>query len=222
MFKSPLIIIYLALVLSLSLTGCSSRLPNTTTPPQQSIQQRNQQMLHLNTWSIKGKIAFIEQLATKKTKRQSASLRWEFSKQPLKQNRQQSDKQNTKSSQKIDLTTFLGINVLHVESSNDEHTLKVDGKTYHGKNLSQMIEQLTGLLLPTKALSYWLKGIPFDQKEQITYNNENNLPEKLITSQWQVLYGNYKNFSGYMLATKITVLHDNLRIKIAINKWSNL
>ena len=95
-----------------------------------------------------------------------------------------------------------------------------------------MIYTLTGLVLPTKALSTWLKGIKFNNQDEIFYNENSKLPEKLIsysfeqqnkTKQiWQIEYRDYKSFSGHQLATKFNITHDNLTIKIALSQWSHL
>ncbi len=220
-------------LLMLFLTACSNtshqsaQVLTTSSSAQQSISQRNQQMLKLNHWRIQGKIAFIANKKTAKSKkksRQSANLTWLYNKNYV-----------VKSfNQKIDLTTFLGINVLHVESQNNQHRIKVDGKTYTGDNLSEMIFRLTGLNLPAKALTYWLKGLSYNHSDQIIYDDNTHLPKRLYgtfstinqgvlaPTTWEVRYQQYRRFSEHQLATKLTILHQNLTIKIAINQWSIL
>ncbi|MBL4909610.1 MAG: outer membrane lipoprotein LolB [Alteromonadaceae bacterium] len=241
---------FIPLSIILLLSACSSNSPlqqssvlSKKTHIQQTLSQRNQQMQRLLHWRIKGKIAFIEKNKMGKYKRKSASLRWDY-------------QANTEAEkikpfqQQIDLTTFMGINILHVESYGQQHSIKVDGKKYQGSNLNYMIYNLTGLNLPTQALPYWLKGIAYNKQDKIIYNEVTNLPkilnsifvkpsiqtlakesfvqqqlmrQKQINNQtWQVKYSHYKNFSGHQLATRMTITHQELTIKIAINTWSLL
>ncbi len=217
--------LFFVALISAFLGACSTRTIVTSTSPQstspqhvQTVMQRNQQMSQLKQWTIRGKIAFINSNTAKK--RQSAFLRWKFSQQKQQLNQQ------------IDLTTFLGINILHVETNNNKHLIKVDGKKIRGTNLSKMIYTLTGLMLPTKALSVWLKGIKFNSQDKILYNKDTKLPEKLMSysfkqqnqakQTWQIKYSTYKPFSGHQLATKFIITHDNLIIKIVLSQWSNL
>ena len=188
-------------------TGCSTLPDSDNTPKIASAQNRDQQMLALTHWAIKGKIAFIEQQLGKKKKRQSADLSWRYhiSAQGLEQS--------------IDLTTFLGINVLHIESQHNKHTVKVDGKSYHTDDLSLLIYQLTGLTLPVEALHYWLKAIPYNKQDTVYFNNTTHLPEQLTNRQWKINYQAYQNVNGYLLPKKINILHNNMQIKIYINQW---
>jgi outer membrane lipoprotein LolB len=198
----------LSLFLSL-LSGCASNTPSThqQTMTAATIEQRAQQLAQLTHWAVKGKIAFIEQ-----KKRQSASLFWQVNQQ---------DKRHY---QRIDLTTFLGINILHVKSINNEHIIEVDGNTYQSRNLTALIYRLTGITLPTDALTYWLKGLPYSDNDQLQYAKQSPLPTKLIShyyqQTWQIDYEKYQLFQGYQLPTKITIKQNKLTIKIRIDDWS--
>jgi len=196
--------IFVCLVLVL-LVSCSTIQKETHHTPiySQSIEQRISQLNALNKWKISGKIAFIQS-----KKRESASIHWHID----------------ESSQQLDLTSYLGINVLHLSSKNESHHLKVDGKSYQTNDLDNLIESLTGFPLPTKALSSWIKGLAFDTKDTITYSEENKLP-KVLTSYyqnriWQIEYRKYSNIEGYQLPTSLQIKHDDLTIKIAINQWT--
>lgn len=206
------------------LSACSSHSPIPTINKNLSnvvlagtINQRNKQMKQLLHWSISGKIAFIKK---QNKKRQSANLKWSY---------QLSDKNSVTHhflQQQIDLTTFLGINLLHVDSNNNKHTIKVDGKTYQGENLNTMIYQLTGLRLPTQALTFWLKGIAYTKNDLLSYQKNAPLPLTLQSNfyqqQWLITYDKFKLFNGYQLPTKLTIKQADLTIKIAINQWSIL
>ncbi|MFT5756434.1 MAG: outer membrane lipoprotein LolB [Alteromonadaceae bacterium] len=203
-FRTALIIFFTIVCLS----GCSTTSTISEQSPQriQSIEQRNQQLLSLNSWKIKGKIAFLQA-----KKRQSASINWQVN----------------ADNQKLNLSTFLGISVLKLTSNNGLHTIEVNGEKYKSTDLEALIYSLTQLTLPTHALSYWLKGLSYQATDNIIYHPETNLP-KILNSQydnrlWQINYGKYVNIDKRSvhtkLPTKITISQGDLTIKIAINSW---
>ena len=194
----------MAIVFSL-LASCSS-IPKTDSTPvtASSVELRHQQVLAIQDWTISGKIAFIQG-----DTRESPAIRWQVI---------QSKKQ-----QQLDLTTYLGINVLHLSSLNNHHTLTVDGKTYRNDNLDALITSLTGFQLPTTALRLWIKALPYQKEDVVTYDSKNNLPVTLVShyknKRWQIRYDNYQLIKNTFLPTTITITEGDLLIKIAIKKW---
>lgn len=203
-FYSPYLIAFALFTLVLS--GCST-LPNKEKHKliKQTPTQRIIKLKQLKQWRIAGKIAFIENKS-----RNSATLNWRVD--------------ESKATQQLNLTTYLGINVLQLESNANNHTIQVDGETYHGNNLETLIYAITGLTLPTKALTFWLKGIPYEAADNISYQAVTQLPKTLSSHYnnelWQVSYANYQHINGYNLATKFSIKKDDLLIKIVINDWS--
>lgn len=193
-------------LLILMLSGCSST-PNDDFKPvsNQTPSQRAASLQQLAQWKITGKIAFIES-----NDRNSASLNWQV------------DEHNN--SQRLSLTSYLGINVLQLNSKGNNHTLKVEGETYYGNDLAALTHSLTGLTLPTQALNFWLKGVAYQESDVISYDQATQLPQTLSSHYnnelWQVSYGRYQQVADYRLATKISIRKDDLLIKIAINEWS--
>ena len=188
------------------LSGCA--LKKATQPqPEQTVfnkAQRNAHVQQLNQWTIKGKIAYI----TKKD-RQSASLHWQFN--------------APEQSQQLNLTTYLGINVLSLHSQLGLHTVSVDGDEYQSENLDELITALTGWTIPTKAMDHWLKGLVYNSNDIITYDPATELPLKLTSLYddkiWQIDYGNYQQVGQVQLAKKFTIKQNGLVIKIMINRW---
>ena len=207
-FKTTLALPYLFILAlsTLTISGCVT-LPNKEPQPliQQTSQQRITTLEQLSQWKITGKIAFLE-----KDSRNSATLNWQV------------DEENE--TQQLNLTTYLGINVLQLESNANNHNIQVDGKTYHGKNLETLVHSITGLTLPTQALTFWLKGIAYQESDNISYQKTTQLPQTLTSyynnELWQVSYAKYQQIDGYSLATKFSIKKDDLVIKIAIHKWS--
>ncbi len=212
---SPLLSLFL--ITSLVLSGCSLKPKSSSEENTLTLtpKQRTAQLLQSKKWQLRGKIAFIQKIKSKngnkiKDKRESASMTWQVN-----------DKNQT---QELNLTSFLGINVLHLESNQNQHLIKVDGKEYQGTNLPQLIYSLTGLILPTKALSFWLKGLPYKETDVLETDKNTQLPMSISSyynnALWQINHSNYRTFNGIKMATKFTIKKDNLLIKIAVTKWA--
>jgi outer membrane lipoprotein LolB len=198
------------LLISFLVSGCATK-PITPSQNHHEImteQQRTAQLLSKSAWQLNGKIAFIQQLQNK-SKRESASLIWQVN-----------EKQHT---QELNLTSYLGINVLHLKSNKNQHLIKVDGKEYLGTNLSNLIYSLTGLTLPTQALNFWLKGLPYQADDKLQINEITRLPVSISSyynnELWQITYANYEYFNNINMATQFTIEKDNLLIKIAVKNW---
>ena len=200
--------ITLSLLALMLINGCSTQpTPADKRQTHQTIEQRNDKLSQLNDWQLEGKIAFIQS-----DKRQSASINWQH---------QQSSNRQT-----LDLTSYLGVNVLHLESNNNRHIIAFDGESYQGSNLEQLIYSITGLTLPTDALSYWLKGLSYSINDTINYHFKSKLPSKITSEynneRWQITYANYRQINDVQLATTFTIKRHDLLIKISINKWTLL
>ena len=170
------------------------------------IQTRTTELAQFSHWQVKGKIAFIQQ-----QNRESASLFWQVN--------------EAKASQLLKLTTYLGINVLSLEQSKQQVSITVDGEKHHSDNIDQLIWQLTGLTLPTKAMHFWLKGLPFAEHDRIVFDAK-GLPKTLTSFYqgrvWQINYQTFKQYQNVVLPNKLTVKQNDLTIKLAINQWSKL
>ena len=206
---------YLFFLLTLSsviLTGCATKPTDdsSTLIVQQSAIERARQLTQIDQWHLRGKIAFIEQIKDQKSKRESATIAWRVN-----------EKNKT---QELNLTSYLGINVLHLASEHNNHLIKVNGKEYRSNNLAQLVYSLTGLTLPTNALTFWLKGLPYQSTDQVTLSPKTQLPVSLTSLfdniEWHIDYSKYQVFDGVQMATQFNIKKDGLLIKIAIKKWS--
>ncbi len=212
MTKHSYYLIILFTLLSTILSGCTTKPSNDSSILiiEQSAKHRTIQLTQVKQWHLRGKIAFIEQHKNKKNKRQSATIAWRVN--------------EINRTQELNLTSYLGINVLHLASEHNHHLIKVDGKEYRANNLAQLVHSLTGLTLPTKALTFWLKGLPYQSTDEVKLSPTTQLPASLHSFsdnvQWQIDYNKYQIFDGVPMATQFTIKKDNLLIKIAIKKWS--
>lgn len=208
----PYLLLHLLLMISIILSGCANKPINSSTENIQILTsaERAEKLSKKTSWKLRGKIAFIQKVTNENDRRESASITWKVNEE--------------KQTQELNLTSYLGINVLHLKSNPSQHVIEVDGKTYQGKNLPPLIYSLTGLTLPAEALTYWLKGLPYNTTDKIEYHNKTQLPISLSSyynnALWQINYSQYQTFDGIKLAKKFTMTKDGLLIKVAINQWS--
>lgn len=199
---------FIASMIILFLSNCASQVPlNQSHQAYKSANQHSQTIAKLTRWQIQGKIALLQ-----KDKRESANIFWK--------NDQQSEKQT------LNLTTYLGINVLKLHSEGEQHTLEVSGEKYQTDDINQLILQLTGYQLPTQALSFWLKGAPFSEDDLVKTHNTSFLPEQITShyrgADWIIDYKKYSQFSGYQLPTHIVLKQNDFTLKIIIHQWTLL
>jgi len=202
MFSKSHIVLFFVGILS----ACSSinDIPVESNRANQGIESRNNQVAQLNQWTIAGKIAFINS-----ENRQSATLHWQ--------------KNSQDKTESLNLSTVFGINILALTQQHDSFTLDVDGQYYHTENLDQLLFELTGLNLPTRAMSHWLKGLAFLPTDKVSYHAKTLLPESLTSrynnKNWLIKYSKYHHIGPFQLAKQLTIAQGDLRIKIVIHSW---
>ncbi|WP_415637645.1 lipoprotein insertase outer membrane protein LolB [Pseudoalteromonas distincta] len=151
-------------------------------------------------WQVEGKLAFISP-----EERQSANLNW----------------QQTTNSNNLILTTFIGTRILSLKQTANGAELEFDGDEYFDTNAAELLKRLTGFTLPVDNADNWLKGTIDDQslvvdelgraKQVLWFDNTGK--------KWQIDYGTYIQNAGYWLPTKLTLKHQQIKIKIQLYDW---
>ncbi|MGO3422900.1 MAG: lipoprotein insertase outer membrane protein LolB [Pseudoalteromonas distincta] len=151
-------------------------------------------------WQVEGKLAFISS-----EERQSANLNW----------------QQTTNSNNLILTTFIGTRILSLKQTANGAELEFDGDEYFDTNAAELLKRLTGFTLPVDNADNWLKGTIDDEslivdelgraKQVLWFDNTGK--------KWQIDYGTYVQNAGYWLPTKLTLKHQQIKIKIQLYDW---
>lgn len=190
----------------LLIASCSTKpeFNQQSLPTNYNLENRISYLTTINNWQINGKIAFIEGKDKK-----SATLFW-----------QNNPKNQT---EQLNLTTYLGINVLEVNLSDGVYTIDVDKNTYQDKDIDHILQSLTGYHLPSKALKSWIKAIPFTKNDKVIYHKETHLPVSITShygdTTWNISYNDYSKVNDIPLPRRLTVKQNNLTIKIVVNQW---
>jgi len=195
---------YFYIFVLLLVTGCTT-LPNETIVTTNIDQQKRMaQLAQIKQWQAQGKIAFIQP-----DKRQSANLRWDFD--------------NIDRINEIDLTTFLGINILKISHQNDTYEVEFDNNKYQSKDLDNLIYDLTGLVIPTNALPHWMQATTYLKSDTVK-SGTNGLPGSISSHYqneiWQIKYNNYRLINGLAMPHSITIKKNGITLKIAVKKWT--
>jgi len=208
--QTPLRLLFILLSVIIIASGCSSTPSDTSQIPETTInsEQRTALLSQLTSWKVKGKIAFITP-----EERNSASLFW--NKFP--------------DGQTLNLTTYLGINVLKLTSNKNVHTIELDGSEYTESNLDNLITSLTNLTLPADALTFWIKALPYSSSDEVELSN-NNLPKSITSFYnnriWTIDYSHYNPLILLTKKDKVLVPHrikvksEDLTINIVIKNWT--
>ena len=195
---------FFILTLLLILSGCSTTPQISADTKAVSAQQRTEQLRISPNWSIKGKLAFISS-----KERKSANVLWRVNNEAL---------------ERLTLSTFLGINIFDVERQSKTYQISADGHQLNGKDLTQMIWQLTGLVLPVDAMDKWLRAIPYTQRDKLRYPPNAIAPDQLTSysngEMWQVNYQQYRWVNNYYMPHKLQLTYGDITIKLSINQWN--
>ena len=184
------------LVFLLFITGCAQQISTSTAPNEQWREQLSQ----VKEFNAEGKMAFISP-----EDRQSANFIW-----------QQIDQDYS-----LSLNTFIGTNVLKLTQQDQLASVLYDGKEYQSADAQQLVYQLSGWVLPMDEPQQWLLGnitaqdAQFDQLQRLTQASWQS-PNGLT---WQIKYSNYEAHKGVWLPSRISLIQQNIRVKLQINDW---
>ncbi len=157
-------------------------------------------LVNQKTWHVEGKLAFISP-----DERQSANLNW-----------QQRENNND-----LVLTSFIGTRILQLKQTSKMAELEFDDKKYFDTDAARLLKRLTGFTLPVNNAGSWLKGTIDDQSlvvdqlgraKQVLWFDNNG-------KKWQIDYSSYIQSEGYWLPTKLTLKHQQIKIKIQLYDW---
>lgn len=178
----------------LVLAGC------TTTSPQRdqvNWQQERARLERLDHWQLSGKMAIITA-----QQKGSARLNW----------------QQDGDDYRLNLTSLIGTHILELSRVKGEVTLiDNEGKPHQSQDAEALIYQLTGWNIPVQGLPEWIKGLPGQAEFEL---NPDASLASVRDGQWQIVYGDYRDQSGYRLPHLLTMTGQGSRLKLQINQWN--
>lgn len=96
-----------------------------------------------------------------------------------------------------------------------------DGQTVMAIDAEEVLERVVGWSIPVSGLESWIRGIP---KKKVDFNHDLNGDGRLRSldqNGWHITYLDYFDFesSGRGLPRKMYLKHNDLSIKIVIERW---
>lgn len=184
--------IFLCLLLSLFLSGCSS-VSHKSNPEPQSAQQ-------LQHWQIKGKLAVA-------TPNDNATgyLTW-------KQEQQHFD---------LFISGPFGAKASRLSGDEQSASLLLAGweQPRLAFSAEALMQEYLGWAIPLKALTFWVKGLPADNAIQAQTVNDQHQLTYLKQYDWDIRYSRYQQVDGYWLPHLIKISGQDYRFTLAIQEW---
>ncbi|RJG51219.1 outer membrane lipoprotein LolB [Motilimonas pumila] len=162
--------------------------------------EQRDQLLQLNQWHLKGKIA-IMQAGEKPV--------------PLDMNWQQND-----ANFDLTFTRFIKT-VLEVKQTEQAATLvDNEGKKYQADNAQQLIYDITSWRLPMKQMRQWIKGIPKNSQYELNQDGYvSQFTSILPQGTWDISITDYMQVQQYMLPKAITMTSQDIKLKVLVYEW---
>ncbi|WP_333608098.1 lipoprotein insertase outer membrane protein LolB [Arsukibacterium sp.] len=193
--------IFLLLLLSL-VTGCSLLSRQTSDPLQLSLDQRQQQLLAMQRFTLQATLSI-------KTPAESISgnLRW----QQLHSEHFQARMAN-----------IMGMSLFELSQNELGSQLKLRGETYQAMDASSLLWQLAGWSMPLADMPLWLRGIPGKGAIDIQYDEQGRVKAFNLTDStgihWQLQYHSFFNDS-LSLPRQMQLNSDDTQIRLVIRSW---
>lgn len=95
-----------------------------------------------------------------------------------------------------------------------------DGNHYTAENPEKLVLDHLGWNLPFTGLEYWIKGMPAPHSTptNVKYDSYNQL-RSLQQDGWCIEFEEYSVHQNITLPEKITLINNNVKLKVIINRW---
>jgi len=196
------------LIVALYLSGCATTTTQTTqtnnaSAPSDLHKQHIAHIGQIEQFSLKGRLGIITQ-----PKNHSARLAW----------------QHKAEQDNIDIYSPIGGKVANIKKTAHQVTLVDNGnKTTTAPDAESLTEKTLGFKLPLSGLSYWVLGKASNDSlvNAITWDLNGRI-DTLQQNGWDIKYKDYNEHAGYFLPRKITLKNDKMKLKLIIEKWTDL
>jgi outer membrane lipoprotein LolB len=181
----------LCLALAAPLTGCSLF---TTTPPEVPYSNTvNQDLYHLEPWSLDGRVAL-----TGEGNSWTADLVWA----------------HQRDDERIKLSGPLGQGAMMIHLSGNVVTVaQGDGKVESSDDPEGFINQRLGMFVPVASLRYWVLGLP---EPDVDFEETH---KGFRQSGWTIAFQSMQSVGQLLLPRKMSVTNDRVKLKLIINQW---
>ncbi len=190
-----------ALTLALLLGACATFPRPITEDSHHLWQQRQQQLLTLADWHLRGRVAlFVDDEVY------NLGLDWVHDR-----------RQNL-----LTLEAALGQGMIRIRMR-DSHSelITAEGETRRARDAETLLRQATGWDIPVEGLEYWIRGIARPGSDAQPVIDADGQLRKLGQDGWQINYLKYAEARDDRpaLPHKVYMKRGRVRIKIVIDQW---
>lgn len=115
-----------------------------------------------------------------------------------------------------------GANILQMTGSSEQLVVHAQGETWQLLDPEPELSALLGWWLPVKSLRTWLLGYSdpsFSAREEFGAGPALRTLEQRL---WRLTYDSYQLFEDIMVPRRIDLSHNNLELRVIVDKWSPL
>lgn len=120
----------------------------------------------------------------------------------------------------LSLTGPLGIGGARVQLADGQLSITTaSGEHLAGAAAEQQLAALLGFQPPLRSLRYWLLGVSDPLQGAAPSLDTRQRLTQLQQGGWRIVYDEYLVVAGQWLPRRLTLSHDDLRLKLVINAW---
>ena len=115
-----------------------------------------------------------------------------------------------------------GANILQMTGSSEQLVVHAQGETWRLLDPEPELSAILGWWIPVKSLRTWLLGYPdplFSAREEFGAGPALRTLEQRL---WRLTYDSYQLFEDIMVPRRIDLSHNNLELRVIVDKWSPL
>ena len=113
----------------------------------------------------------------------------------------------------------LGAGVLQVTGPPDRLTVRARGEDWELTDPEAELSALLGWWLPVASLSSWLLGFPDPRFPAETSLGPDDALQSFEQRLWRLTYQSYQLADGVMLPKRIDLAHQDLELRVIIDRW---
>lgn len=120
----------------------------------------------------------------------------------------------------LKLQGALGIGGVRVRTDGESLEITTSkGESLSGQEARAMLENQLGLILPLRAMRFWLLGVPEPGEPALVQLDDAGRLGQLNQSDWTIHYDQYQDRKGAWLPGRVRLEQGNVKVRVVIDRW---
>ncbi len=185
-------------LLAAGLSGCAHA---PVGQDERSFPERQSYLEQLDGWDVRGRIAVD-------TGERAFQGRFQW--------------QQTADSLDLSIRGPFGAGILQITGPSDHLTVRARGETQELTDPETELSALLGWWLPVTSLGSWLLGFPDPGFPAETSLGPDDALQSLEQRRWRLTYESYQLTDGVLLPRRIDLAHQNLELRVIVDRWQSV